>query len=77
MPSDLLGREIHPGDYVVFHNCIYQVVDVPNKSRGEGGYVKIMLYNPSKTTRPVKKHSTFLCIIPKEDIIVWKLKQGY
>ena len=73
MATDLLDRELSIGDYVVFHNCIYQVHSIPNTERAYSR-VKIMSINPSKTTKPVLKYSKELCIIPKEDIIVWKLK---
>jgi hypothetical protein len=72
MVTDLFGREIKVGDYVVFTNALYEVREVGTIS----GYCKIMSYNPSKTTRPVKKYSKFLCIIPQADIVEWKLRTG-
>ena len=72
MAKDLIDRELTIGDYVVFHNCIYQVVSLP--ANKESSAVRIMSINPSKTTRPILKYSRDLCIIPTEDIIVWKLK---
>jgi hypothetical protein len=76
--TDMLDRELHVGDYVVFHNLIYQVVSVPDAVLGLNGhnYIKVMLWHPSKTTKPVRKYSKFMCKIPSEDMTAWKLKQG-
>lgn len=76
MITDLIDREIKVDDYVVFHNNIYKVLGL-GKARGNGlGSVKIMLAKPSKTTRPVTKFSKDLCILHKEDILIWLLKGG-
>lgn len=77
-PTDLIDRELNVGDYVVFHNNIYEVKGLgkPNPSSGKG-YVKIMLTNPSKTTRPVNKHSGDLCKLDPHDVTMWLLKKGY
>ncbi len=76
MITDLIDREIKVDDYVVFHNNIYKVLGL-GKARSNGaGSVKIMLAKPSKTTRPVTKFSKDLCILHKEDILIWLLKGG-
>jgi hypothetical protein len=76
MITDLIDREIKVDDYVVFHNNIYKVLGL-GKDHGNGrGYVRMMLAQPSKTTRPVNKHSKDLCILHKEDILIWLLKGG-
>ena len=64
---DIIDRQIYVGDFVVFHNMIYIVEKLPAKPNGRYGMVTIMLANPSKTTRPQKKHSKDLCILPKLD----------
>lgn len=73
MAKDILDRELAIGDYVVFHNNIYLVKSFVKAEH----YVKIMLLHPSKTTRPVLKMSRDCCLIPGEDVVVWKLKQGF
>jgi hypothetical protein len=74
MITDLIDREIKIDDYVVFHNNIYKVLGL-GKARGNGlGSVRIMLAKPSKTTRPVVKYSKDLCILAKEDVLIWMLK---
>lgn len=69
LPTDLLDRELNVGDYVVFHNMVYQILELYKT-----GYAKIMLWHPSKTTKPVKKYCKFLCKLPSEDMVIWKLK---
>jgi hypothetical protein len=67
--TDLLNRPISVGDYVVFHNCIYIVKSLPRSpNKGGWGQVQIMLASPSSTTRPVKKYSKDLVILPKEAV---------
>jgi hypothetical protein len=74
MITDIIDREIKVEDYVVFHNNIYKVLGL-GKARGNGaGSVKMMLAKPSPSTRPVTKFSKDLCILHKEDILIWLLK---
>jgi hypothetical protein len=76
MVTDIIDREINIEDFVVFHNNIYKVLGL-GKARGNGaGSVRIMLAKPSKTTRPVVKFSKDLCILHKEDVLIWLLKGG-
>lgn len=77
-PTDLIDRELNVGDYVVFHNNIYEVKGLGKAHESSGkGYVRIMLTNPSKTTRPVNKHSGDLCKLDPHDVTIWMLKKGY
>ena len=77
-PTDLIDRELAIGDFVVFHNNIYEVRGLGKAHASSGkGYVKIMLINPSKTTRPVNKHSGDLCKLDPHDVTIWLLKKGY
>ena len=79
MVTDMLEREIHKGDYVVLYSNIYQVLDLlgnPRNDRGIG-MCRILLVDASKTTKSVKKNSKDMCIIDKEDVLIWKLKRGY
>ncbi len=76
MITDIIDREIKIDDYVVFHNNIYKVLEFGfgKPSANGGGYVKMMLAKPSPSTRPVRKYSKDLCILHKEDILIWLLK---
>jgi hypothetical protein len=74
MITDIIDREIKIDDYVVFHNNIYKVLGLGKERHGGVGSVRIMLAKPSKTTRPVVKYSKDLCILHKEDILIWLLK---
>ena len=77
-PSDLIDRELNIDDFVVFHNNIYRVKGLgkthPNTGKGQ---VRIMLINPSKTTRTVIKFSNDLCKLDAGEVIFWMLKKGY
>lgn len=77
-PTDLIDRELNIDDFVVFHNNIYRVKGVgkthPNTSKGQ---VRIMLINPSATTRPVTKYSNDLCKLDSSEVMFWMLKKGY
>ena len=69
---DMLGNPLAPGDFVVFTNNIYEVLEIPVCTHPWGfAYVKIILVNPSKTTRPVRKYSSDFCLLAKEDVIAW------
>jgi hypothetical protein len=75
MITDIIGREIKVDDYVVFHNNIYKVLSLGKSRLGsDAGYVRMMLAKPSPSTRPVSKYSRDLCILHKEDILIWLLK---
>ena len=78
-PTDLIDRELNVNDFVVFHNNIYQVKELtlPARPATGKGYVKILLINPSKTTRPVRKYSNELCKLDAGDVLTWMLKKGY
>lgn len=73
---DIIDREINVGDYVVFTNNIYEVLDVA-RQRGDTrhGYVRIFLVNPSPTTKPCNKYSREMCLIPKEEYLLYLLKK--
>ena len=74
MITDIIDREIKVEDYVVFHNNIYKVPGLGKANANGAGYVRMMLAKPSKTTKPVTKYSKDLCILHKEDILIWLLK---
>lgn len=77
MALDLLGREIALNDYVVFHNNIYQVVEAPRATmKNKAIEVRILLVKRSKSTKPVLKYSRDMCIINKDDVLMWILKDG-
>ena len=74
MITDIIDREIKIDDYVVFYNNIYKVLGLGKANARGAGTVKIMLAKPSKTTKPVLKFSKEMCILHKEDILIWLLK---
>lgn len=74
---DIMDREIQPRDFVVFYNSIYQVKSIPVYLDRRYGMVTIMYINPSKTTRSVKKYSKEMCLLNRDDVLIWMLKKGY
>lgn len=72
----MLGRPLSVGDYVIFYNHIYQVKSVPLEHPNEHGYVQILLMDKSETTRRQRKYSREMYLIHKDDLLVWKLKNG-
>jgi hypothetical protein len=76
-PSDLIDRELQVSDFVVFHNNIYEVKGVGRTNANGKGQVRIMLADPSPTTRPVTKYSGDLCKLDSADVLIWKLKKAY
>jgi hypothetical protein len=76
-PVDIIGRELNIGDFVVFTNNVYEVKGLGKANPSYRGYgtVQIMLATPSATTRPQKKNSGDMCLIPKEDYLLYLLKK--
>ena len=73
--TDIIDRPIRVGDFVAFYANVYRVEGL-GQARGNGAAtVKIMLADPSPTTRPVKKFSKEMCVIPAEEVTFWLLKQ--
>ena len=72
----MIGQELKVDDYVVSYNNIYQVKGVGRTMNNGSGYVKIMLIDPSKTTRPATKHSSNVCKVDAGAILFWILKKG-
>ena len=74
MLTDMIDREIRVDDYVVFYSNIYQVKGL-GKARDNGrGSLKIILMDKSKTTKAVTKFSKDVCLVDKEDVVMWLLK---
>ena len=74
MITDMLDKPIKIDDYVVFTNNIYQVKGLGAKYRNGRGVVKILLINPSPTTRAVTKQSKDMVVIPAGDVLFKILK---
>lgn len=72
MVTDILDRQLEVEDYVVFHNLIYQVLNIPTR----GNMVKIILLDKAKITRPVTKNSKEMCLLPPGDVIFYLLKRN-
>ena len=76
LPLDYLGRPIKPGDYVFYYSNLYEVLEIPRKVVGNGiGQVKIVLVDKSKTTKSVRKCSREMCLVDREDVLIWWLKE--
>jgi hypothetical protein len=78
MATDIIDRKIEVGDYVVFYGNIYIVKKVPEKERANGGTpIRIKLADPSPTTRSTIKDSKQMCLINKDDVLLWLLKKSH
>jgi hypothetical protein len=77
MITDIIDREIHVDDFVVFYSNIYWVKAL-GKARSNGsGTVQIMIWNGGETARPVKKFSKDMAILDKNDVLIWLLRKGF
>jgi hypothetical protein len=74
--QDMLSREIAVGDFVVYYSNLYEVKAICKLDFTGHGYVKIMIYPPSKTSKPVTKYSREMVRVPAEDVTLHLLKQG-
>lgn len=75
--KDMIGREIAVGDFVAYYSNLYEVKGLEkSRSAGGHGYVKIMIYPASKTSKPVSKYSREMVRIPPEDVTMYLLKEG-
>lgn len=74
--KDMLGRELEAGDFVVYYSSLYRVEHVATGQEGKYGYVKILIHNPSKTSRPLSKYSREMVKVPAEDVTALILKNG-
>ena len=83
MTTDMLGRKLSVGDYVICYNGLYEVLELPKPRQKYNvlaqqlqmdQQVKICLVIKSKSTRPITRSTCELCLVPKEDVMVWLLK---
>jgi hypothetical protein len=74
--QDMLSRELAVGDFVVYYSNLYEVKSLGRPGHSGTGSVRIMIYPPSKTSRPVLKHSSEMVRVPAEDVTLHLLKQG-
>jgi hypothetical protein len=85
MATDILGRELAVGDFVVVENGLYEIVDIPDlrKMYNDLGQSLPNLPNrviirsviKSKITRSYVTMANNLCRVPSEDVMVWLLKK--
>lgn len=75
--TDMLDREIHVDDFVVFYSNIYRVLELGKHCNQSGnGEVKLLIWDGGKTSRPVRKYSKDIAILDKNDVLLWLLKKG-
>ena len=75
--TDIIDRPIHVGDFVAFYANIYKVQALGKARNNGGATVQILLADPSPTTRPVKKSSKDMCVIPAQEVTFWLLKKTH
>jgi hypothetical protein len=76
--KDMIGRNIAVGDFVAYYSNLYEVTALGTSviTKEGGGYVKILIYPASKTSKPVQKYSKEMVRIPPEDVTMYLLKDG-
>jgi hypothetical protein len=76
--KDMIGRDIAVGDFVAYYSNLYEVKALGKNRAGvaDHGYVKILIYPASKTSKPVNKYSKEMVRIPPEDVTMYLLKEG-
>lgn len=74
--KDMIGRELAVGDFVAYYSKLYEVKAICKLDFTGHGYVKIMIYPASKTSKPVSKYSQEMVRIPAEDVTMYLLKEG-
>ena len=74
MSFDILGREIKQDDFVVYYSKLYQVQRI--FSAASNNFVRIMLVEKAKTTKPVNKLSKECCLLDKDEVLIYLLKNG-
>jgi hypothetical protein len=74
--KDMIGRDIAVGDFVAYYSNLYEVKALGKVGLLDTGYVKILIYPASKTSRPVNKYSKEMVRIPPEDVTMYVLKNG-
>jgi hypothetical protein len=75
-PLDIVDRPISVGDFVVFYSNVYKVTGLGKTGTSGHGPVRIILAEPSKTTKSSVKNSRDMCLIPAEDVTFWLLKKN-
>jgi hypothetical protein len=68
---DIIDRPIKEGDFVAFYANVYRVLDI-GLTRTQ---IRMILADPSPSTRPVWKYSRETCVIPAEEVTFWLLKR--
>lgn len=74
--KDMIGRDLTVGDFVAYYSNLYEVKSVAKPGPTGHGYVKIMIYPSSSTSKPVNKYSREMVRIPREDVMLHLLKEG-
>lgn len=69
--TDMLGRPLAVGDYVVSYNHIYQVIDTPARYQH---HARIRLVG-GRNSRPKIVETRAMCVIPSGDVMIWLLKR--
>jgi hypothetical protein len=74
MSVDVLGREIKQDDFVVYYSKLYQVQRIfPVMSNN---FVRIILVEKAKTTKAVNKLARECCLVDKDEVLIYLLKNG-
>lgn len=70
MATDLIGREINVDDFVYHYTYTYKVLSVGPS------YISAMIHPQSKTSKKKSICARECCLLPKDDVLLWILKNG-
>jgi hypothetical protein len=71
-PLDMLARPLVVGDFVVYYNNIYEILEI--KQYAKKFLCKLILVRKSLSTTTSRHNAKDLCLIDKNDVLIWKLK---
>lgn len=77
MPYDVIGREIRVGDYVFSSTYMYEVFATSKPTKSDiwsHGHVTVMIVPRSNTSKKKTIFGRDCCVIPKEEYLLWLLK---
>ena len=60
----------------MYYSNIYTLLSVPETIPNYNQSVKMILFNKSKSTKPVVKPANDVALLPKEDVLMWVLKRN-
>jgi hypothetical protein len=71
MPTDIIGRPLAVGDYVVFYNNIYEILAFSVNCKN----ARIIIHPASPTSKSQMKSTSSLTLLPGPEVTLYFLKK--